>query len=215
LIPFIDFHTHTKNKDSAVFSVLNTYPNSVKVTVPFSIGIHPWYLEENTLASDLKNVENSLQNKNCVALGECGLDKIVKTDFELQKKAFVQQIHLSEKYKKPLIIHCVKAFDEVIAIKKELKPKQIWILHGFNKSNQLAKSLLKNGFLLSFGKALLTKAPLQKLAAEIDFSQFFLETDDATIDIKELYEKVALIKQCTTEEVKKKIYQNFKEKISI
>jgi len=210
---FINFHTHTKNNDAIVFSVLNTYPNLAKVTVPFSIGIHPWYLNENTLKKKLLEIESSLQNKNCIALGECGLDKIITTDFDFQKEVFIRQIYLSEKYKKPLIIHCVKAFDEVITIKKELKPKQIWILHGFNKSNQLAKSLLKNGFLLSFGKALLIKESLQKLVAEIDFSQFFLETDDAAIDIKELYQKVALIKKCSIEEVKKEIYQNFKQKM--
>ena len=144
MIPVIDFHTHTKNSDSTVFSVLNIYPNSAKVNVPFSIGIHPWYLTKNTLKKELSVIENSLQNKNCITLGECGLDRVAKIDFALQKEVFIQQIHLSETYKKPLIIHCVKAFDDLIAIKKELKPKQIWVLHGFNKSNQLAKSLLKN-----------------------------------------------------------------------
>lgn len=208
---FIDIHTHQKNTSTKVFSVLNIYPNSANFTMPFSIGIHPWYLEEKTISEALKTVEKQLQHKNCIALGECGLDKLAKTDFKLQQEVFSQQIALSEKYEKPLIIHCVKAFDELIALKKQVKPKQVWIVHGFEKNKQLGKSLLKNGLFLSFGKALLQHHSLQELVAEINFYQFFLETDDAAFDIKELYQKVASIKQITVDEVIRKITYNFKE----
>jgi TatD DNase family protein len=77
-------------------------------------------------------IEEKLKDENCFALGECGLDKITASDFELQKVVFKKQIQLSEKHQKPLIIHCVKAHQELIEIKKELKPKQVWIFHGFN-----------------------------------------------------------------------------------
>ena len=52
-----------------------------------------------------KENEEKLKAEKCFALGECGLDKITASDFELQKEVFKKQIQLSEKYKKPLIIH--------------------------------------------------------------------------------------------------------------
>jgi TatD DNase family protein len=188
---FFDVHTHTISSDEKVFSILNRYPNSTDFSQPFSIGIHPWFINTENLENELVVVEEKLQLQNCYAIGECGLDKVVKTDFELQKTVFKQQIILSEKYKKPLIIHCVKAFQEIIELRKELKPKQIWILHGFNKNGQVAHSLLKNGFILSIGSAIINNKKLQEVILHISLDYILLETDDSEFDIQEVYQKIA------------------------
>ena len=62
-----------------------------------------------------------MKDASCLALGECGLDKKVQTPLDLQQEVFERQLTLAEKYKKPVIIHCVAAFQELIAIKKKLK----------------------------------------------------------------------------------------------
>lgn len=59
---------------------------------------------------------------------------------------------LSETLRKPLILHIVKSFPEIIALRKQWKPTQPWIIHGFRGKPQLARELLAHGFHLSYGK---------------------------------------------------------------
>jgi len=207
---FFDVHTHKKSTQENVFSIENKYPNALDFTTPFSIGIHPWFVNEDKINEALLSVEEKLQEENCVALGECGLDRVSTTDFELQKFVFKKQIGLSENYQKPLIIHCVKAFQEIIEIKKEVKPKQIWILHGFHQNLQIAESLLKNRSILSFGAAIINNKKLQEVVLEIPLTSILLETDNAEIEIQAIYQKVAEIRKIEVEELQQQIHQNFK-----
>jgi len=207
---FFDVHTHKKSTQENVFSIENKYPNALDFTTPFSIGIHPWFVNEGKINEALLSVEEKLQEENCVALGECGLDRVSTTDFELQKFVFKKQIGLSENYQKPLIIHCVKAFQEIIEIKKEVKPKQIWILHGFHQNLQIAESLLKNRSILSFGAAIINNKKLQEVVLEIPLTSILLETDNAEIEIQAIYQKVAEIRKIEVEELQQQIHQNFK-----
>jgi TatD DNase family protein len=207
---FFDVHTHKKALLENVFSIENKYSDALDFTTPFSIGIHPWFINEDKIKEALLSVEEKLQEENCVALGECGLDKRTTTDFELQQFVFKKQISLSENYQKPLIIHCVKAFQEVIENKKEVKPKQIWILHGFHQNLQIAESLLKNGFMLSLGAAIINNKKLQEVVLEIPLASILLETDNAAIEIQAIYQKVAEIRKMEVEEFQQQIHQNFK-----
>lgn len=207
---YFDVHTHIISLDKKVVSILNTYPNSTDFTKPFSIGIHPWFINGEKVEEALLMVEETLQHKNCFAVGECGLDKMIKADFEIQKYIFRKQILLSEKYQKPLLIHCVKAYSEIINLKKEIKPKQNWILHGFNKNLQVAQSLLKNGIIVSFGAAIINTKKLQEVVLEISLENILIETDNADFKIQEVYEGIALIKNIKIEKLQEIIAQNFK-----
>lgn len=202
---------HIKNLQwKNIFSIENKYPNSTGFTNPFSIGIHPWFINKEQISRELLIVEEKLNNINCFAIGECGLDEVSEMDFELQKLVFRNQIQLSEEYKKPLIIHCVKAYQEIIAFKKELKPTQIWLLHGFNKNLQVAESLLKNGIILSFGAAIIHNKNLQDVVSKIPIASIVLETDDSNVDVIDIYKKVAEIKSIEVNELQYQINQNFK-----
>jgi TatD DNase family protein len=207
---FFDAHTHSLSSGKNVFSILNTYPNSLDFTQPFSIGIHPWFLNKEKIEEHLLIVESKLHHKNCLAIGECGLDKMIAIDFELQKEVFKKQIQLSEKYTKPLIIHCVKAHQEIIKIKKEVNPKQVWIVHGFNKNKQLAESFIKNGIILSFGAAIIQNIKLQKVFLELPILSILLETDASEFEIQEIYQKASEIKNSSLEDLQEVIRQNFK-----
>jgi len=209
-VDFIDIHTHQQNRAENVFTIQNKYPTSVDFSKPFSIGIHPWFIKKESLQNELLLIEEKLQDKNCFALGECGLDKISETDLTLQKIVFKKQLELSEKYKKPLLIHCVKAYQELIEIKKEMKPTQTWVLHGFHKNSQVAESLLKNGVILSFGAGIINRKKLQEVVFNIPISSILLETDTAEISIEKVYQKMAAIKNISLEELKSEIKQNFK-----
>ena len=206
---FIDIHTHNSFIQKDVFSIENKYPNSTDFSTPFSIGIHPWYISENTLQNDIKIIEEQLSSENCYALGECGLDRITDVDFSLQIKVFKQQIQLSEKYNKPLIIHCVKAFQEIIQLKKEIKPKQPWIVHGFNKNYQIALDLIRHQICISFGESLLKNERLQETFSKLPLDFLFLETDTSEEHIENIYNIASELRKTEKQIIINTVKQNF------
>ena len=211
---FINLHTHQFLNLSDVIAVVNQYPWEFNNSIPnYSIGIHPWYIDENRLELDLNTISEKLQLSDCLALGECGLDKRIETPMELQTVVFKRQLELVKQTNKPIILHCVAAFDEVIAIKKELKVENPMIIHGFSKNKQVANSLLKNGFYLSFGKYLLRSrnivTELEKVFKFAPENKILLETDTVEESIYEVYEKAAVIRGISVEKMKAIVFQNY------
>ena len=207
---YINLHTHTSRNDAEVLELVNQYPKSFDATIPFfSIGIHPWDIKEEDVAEGLSIIEEKNQLENCLAIGECGLDKRIDVPMELQVEVFEKQLVLAEKYKLPVVIHCVAAFQELIAIKKQLKVGVPMIIHGFSKNIQLAQQLIENGFYISFGKYLLQNPDLEEAFKSVPNDRFFLETDTIDESIKEVYQLAGKYKQLDTEELKNRITQNF------
>lgn len=197
---FPDVHTHFLTGNPYAILNANSSINSFH-----SRGIHPWFVNKNI---PLEKLESDLQHPKCIALGEIGLDKICGTDFELQRKLFIQQIELSEKYNLPVIIHCVRASNELVELKKEIKPTQHWIWHGFNKASILQQTL-ENEIIPSFGEAILHNESLQKELVNLESSQFLLETDTSTLSIKTIYKTVAEVRNQSTESLQKEQIGNF------
>ena len=207
---FFNLHTHKFTDNPNVLELVNQYPWEFDASIPnYSIGIHPWYIDENRLESDLKTIESKLQLKECLALGECGLDKRIEIPLALQIEVFEKQIALAEKYKKPLVLHLVAAFDELIAIKKRLKISVPIIIHGFSKNEQVAKQLIDNGFYLSFGKYLLRNPDLETVFKSIPNDRFFLETDTIEETLEEVYELAAEYKSIKMEDLIAIVNANF------
>lgn len=207
---FINLHTHQFSNLSDVMEVVNQYPWEFDASIPsYSIGIHPWYIDENRLETDLKIIKQKLQLDECLALGECGLDKRIEISLDLQISVFKQQLEIVKQTNKPIVLHCVAAYDEVIAIKKEMKIVNPMIIHGFSKNEQVAQSLLKNGFYLSFGKYLLRNPDLEKVFTFAPENQILLETDTIEESIYQVYEKAAAIKGISVEEMKTIVFTNF------
>lgn len=207
---FINLHTHQFSNLSDVMEVVNQYPWEFDASVPnYSIGIHPWYIDENRLETDLEIIREKLQLTDCLALGECGLDKRIEIPLDLQISVFKQQLKIVKLTNKPVVLHCVAAYDEVIAIKKEMKIENPMIIHGFSKNEQVAQSLLKNGFYLSFGKYLLSNKDLEKVLTFAPENQILLETDTIEESIYQVYEKAAAIKGISVEEMKAIVFANF------
>ena len=152
---FFNLHTHKYTNQFNVLELVNQYPQEFDATIPYySIGIHPWFIVEGRIEADLAIIESKLQEVNCLAVGECGLDKRIEVPMELQQMVFERQLLLAQKYQKPVVIHCVAAFQELIAIKKKLNISVPILIHGFSKNIQVAKQLVDNGFYISFGKYL-------------------------------------------------------------
>lgn len=209
---FFNLHTHRFTNQNHILELVNQYPWELDDTIPnYSIGIHPWYIDKNKLESNLQIIDEKLALPNCLALGECGLDKRIEIPLETQQNIFIQQILLAEKHKKPLVLHCVAAFQEIIAIKKEYKVTVPMIIHGFSKNGQTAKQLLDNGFYLSFGKYLLRNPELKTVFQSVPNDQFFLETDTVEESLEEVYALAANYKNLEIEEIKAIVATNFEK----
>ena len=207
MIPYINIHTHHLSQDNGVFLFNNRFGFDKEFFTEkyFSIGIHPWDADLQVSRTELEKI---IQHPNCLAIGECGLDKVINIDLELQKKVFVSQLDLAVKFQKPVIIHCVKAFDEVIEICSMYHSKIPLIIHGFNKSSQLAKQLIDKGFYISLNHSTFKKNDYDFSILSID--KLFLETDNNDfVLIEDVYQKAATCFQIQEDDLKEKIYSNF------
>ena len=204
----LNFHTHLL-KFSNHYSIKNMSDNFDKVptTGIFSAGIHPWYVKNNTFEIEMVQLEMALKKLNVIAVGECGLDKVCKTDFQLQENCFKLQIRLANILKKPIIVHCVKAFSETIILLQEEKCSVPVIFHGFNKGRILAEQLVSKGYFLSFGKHLF-QTRTAAVFKTLPLTHIFLETDDATTGIMEIYKIAAELRGISVELLSNQIESN-------
>jgi len=188
----VDIHTHhALNNELAILNL--TFADAAEKFNStedgfYSVGFHPWSADSYSII-ELNQLVKWATDKRFVFIGECGLDKNSKSDLNTQINTFKIQIQLSESIQKPLLIHCVGCFNELFEIKKQLRPKQLWIIHGFRGKPELANHALNIGFALSFGEKFNSESvritPIEKL---------FLETDESKHSITEIYEQIAEIK---------------------
>lgn len=217
--PFIDIHCHGYRPDadwlirSLDISEIAELPAwlSADERRYASIGVHPWYCDRQPPEHNEHNQRSLYSNPRILAVGESGLDKCIDIPLERQTAVFQGQIELAEQIGKPLIVHCVRAHNELIALQKSVRPNQAWILHGFNGKPALAEQLLRHGCHLSFGKSLLTPGhPSRKALLITPTERLFLETDAATqLSISEIYNEAAKILGLDIQTLQRRIVANF------
>jgi len=206
---FINIHTHSQIFD-AHLELVNLFLERNDRVKYYSYGLHPWHIDAN-FQDDLEHLREIAQEKGCLAIGECGLDKVSKVDFALQEKVFVEHIKIANKLKKPLIIHCVKAFNELINCLNHNNNQVPVIIHGFNNNDNIARVLNNEGYYFSFGKDLLGyESNAAKAIKTIGRKRFFLETDDKDLSIKYVYLKAGELLGVNDEIVQLQIEENFK-----
>lgn len=175
-----------------------------------SIGLHPWHVKKDSLDVDINLIELNANSSNVVAIGEAGLDKTIQTDIAIQLEAFHRQIDISISSDKPMIMHCVRAYNELIKIRKDRMIKQPWVFHWFNASEQTAQQLIRSGCYLSFGHMLFHETSKAfKTFSSIPVNSLFFETDDASVSIVEVYAKAAMVKGISLPALQAQIERNF------
>ena len=209
---FIDIHRHQPSGTDALEIIsIDTadFASQILRHNYYSLGLHPWFIAGQV--DWFNKMTSALADPKLLAIGECGLDKIIAIDLPTQIEIFSRQIEFSEQTGKPLIIHCVKAFNELIQLKKTRKSASSWIIHGFNHKPAVAKQLLKHGCYLSFGKALLKPASNAEAAlAQTPIERIFLETDAAAdIPISAIYAAAAKILGLDSMTLQQQIQKNF------
>lgn len=210
---YIDIHTHISGlKTPGCICIVNVdqIDASFQPTGLISVGIHPWNIGFSP-DSDFHNLQSLANNPLLAAIGETGLDSHCDTGFSLQEEVFDWHISWSETIGKPLIIHCVRAYQQLLAHRKRVRATMPWIIHGYRSSPQMAKQLVSAGCFLSFGTSIFRDPKkLSTIADVIGLERIFFETDDSPVPIAKVYKEAARALELEEELLAEQIFANFK-----
>ena len=213
---FVDIHTHLDNQ--AVIRILD---DNFEEKVLMTWGVHPWdvvdfnlsqisQISQNRIPTGFSSLKRTDSADMVWGIGEVGLDKVHKDTFEKQVEVFEKMIRLSESYAKPMIIHCVRAYSELISIRKKTKAKMPWVIHGFNSSVETMRQLLKYDMYISLGDVLYrNENQAIEILKNIPLDRLFLETDVSGRDIRDVYAKAASLMGCEIEVLCRQIFENY------
>lgn len=205
MIALLDIHTHHLPQ-LAGEAILNCYPDTFIPEVGgwYSVGVHPWHVTASAGGRyDTKTLLPLLKHSQVLAVGEAGLDKLADAPMPLQVEIFEWQARMAMEIDKPVIIHLVKAVDELLKLKETIRPTNPWIIHGFRGKAILAEEYLRHGFYLSFGE----KYQVEALRI-VPSDRLFLETDESTVPIAELYKRAAEVRRISCDELLETISEN-------
>lgn len=146
MIPEVaDIHTHNP---LATDAVINLAPGmTMRPDALYSVGIHPWWA-----VADFDWVESLARHPQVVMIGECGIDRLRGAHSPVEQLEMLRRhAELAEQVGKPLLLHVVRGYGEVMALHRQMRPSAPWIIHGFRGKPQLAKQLANMGIHLSLG----------------------------------------------------------------
>lgn len=208
---YLDFHTHRLRRQACknITEIVSIHLGKETEHDLYTIGKHPWWTEEVLSEYEKTALKAHLSNKRCLAMGEIGLDKFKGPEISKQINILKSQLTIASELEKPVIIHCVRAFDSLIKLKKEYPQIKNWCIHGFSRHTKLAKQLIDQGFYISLMPLI---KPLEKyinILKSLPLDRFFLETDSMpNISIEILYLQAAKTLDLTVEELKTQLYKN-------
>ena len=166
-MPAIDSSTH-----EMMLKTEKQFPSCVAM-----MGLHPCSVKPD-YETELEMIENWLQKRKFIAIGEIGLDFYWdKTFTEQQYKAFHHQIGLALRYRLPIVIHSREAIDECIDVVQQY-PELTGVFHCFSGSYEQAAKILQTGLMLGIGGVISFKnAGLDKVIEKTGVGSVILETD--------------------------------------
>jgi TatD DNase family protein len=181
----------------------------------FTVGLHPWFFGASDYEKPFLKIKKFADQNRIIAIGEAGFDKIRGASPDLQKKVFEEQAIIAEEHKMPLIIHCVKGWDDLLAAHKKLKPSVPWLIHGFHGKIETARQLLDRGMHLSIWYSFALIPESAELIRFIPKDRLFLETDGSDVDIRDIYNKVSSDLEISADELKSIILANYRRVFGI
>lgn len=193
---FKDIHTHRReDQEGGSLCSLPAEDVATGELHPFSLQLHPWHLDEKSVALFQEVARRETDNPHWIAVGECGLDGLCTTDMPLQEEAFLAALLCARANHKPVIIHCVKAWQKVGEMVREVWGKKgaaaardagcELIIHGYCKGRELAQQLLAAGFSLSAGERF-----HPELVSVIPPERLYYETDESSLSIEEIIRRI-------------------------
>ena len=184
--PYIDIHTHHQTSALTISTV----------------GVHPWQAvsESLPLREEIEAVD---------AVGEIGLDFACGVDRERQRQVFEQQLDLAEMLGKPVVLHCVRAFEEVMqCLRKRHLPAVIF--HGFIGSREQALRVIESQCFLSFGERTFRSTKTIDALLATPLERIFIETDESNTSIETIYARIAALRNISIEELLQATNENYR-----
>lgn len=179
-----DCHTHNLAATDAIISVEPDY-DRFDPSKLYTVGIHPWRTTDIS-NEDFQCLERLVELPCVVAVGEAGIDRNRGAERSSQIEIFRRQTELAESVEKPLIIHCVGGWNDILSVRRAVNPKMPWIAHGFRGKPELARQLIADGLYISLGER------FNPAAAEIiPLERLFVETDESTLPIEEIARRIS------------------------
>ena len=214
-VPFIDIHTHPNRVESETIIVQNIFPGDGFAAFNgrnfYTVGLHPWHVKTPDENNEMLHIlEEALEFDHVCFVGECGLDKKIAVDFKEQMRVFRAQVFIAEEFKRPVIIHCVKAYNEIFELHQKLHPEMPWIMHGYRGNIQITRQLGKLGIFFSFGESLFDEnsKSIESLKY-LPMEKIFFETDEFKGDVEQIYERAAILKNVSPDILKIEVWNNF------
>ncbi len=206
-----------------IFSMFS-YVDMIKL----SCGIHPYYVNK-MIKSDFLDLEKFISYRKIIAVGETGLDYKINIDKKNKKKqinVFLYHLYLSNKYKKPCIIHTRNSFNDTInSIKKFNISNFKAVIHCFSYTEKYFLSkFLDLGLYISISGLVTFKNTilLQNIIKYIPLNRILVETDSPyltpypyrgisnnPINIVFIFKKISLLKKISFYRVIKYNKKNF------
>ncbi len=212
---YVNIHGHRQANNIQEWVMMNLfaieYPPDDIDNGYYSVGFHPYNIGKMDERDTLAKVRLATGNPNIFAIGEIGLDKSIEPPFEDQMRIFKHQVEIAELADLPVILHVVKAFNEMIEFMKSHNPSVPMIIHGYNGSREMAEELVNAGFLISFGEAIAREhSKIIEALLSVPVEKLFLETDEGDLDIRELYHTAAEVKGIPVDQLRSQIIENAK-----
>lgn len=173
---FDDIHAHTHTGARVLTSVRpSEMPDAPEAGAWYSIGIHPWDTDRPVSDAEWARLEKLASHPQVAAIGEAGLDALRGGDSAVQEAVFRRQAAIAEQAGKFLVIHCVRRYGRIMELRRELRPRQRWIIHSFCGKPELARQLAAAGFDISLRRGCPRAEQLRQALPEL---KFFCESDE-------------------------------------
>ena len=211
---FVNIHAHSAitTKDT-IEIVQHSYSDKTQPNTLHSVGIHPWISQNVSAEMCVDFLDTATQNTKACFIGECGIDRACSVPLHVQIPVFETCVLFAQKNHYPLLIHCVRAYSDVLHILKQNNVTVPVIFHDFRGNSQQVKQLSAFQSFFSFGISLTTSQKAQEVFCDIPLSQIFLETDVADFSIASLYKNAAYLKAISLETLSNQIMENFERVI--
>ena len=215
-MPYLDLHTHAWPGVNPEVIALHAFdqleaPAFASHHAPCTVGFHPWHIRSDISANQWGWLEHAIVLPQVRAIGEIGLDALRGPEMAVQQAVFERQLHLANTVHKPVVIHCVRAFEPLQQSIRRVRPDVPLVLHGYRKSPELLLQLLAAGFQFSFGAALADqRSPARRALLLVPAYRRWLETDDSGWEIQKIYQLAASILTLDEKQIQEEIWHHAK-----
>lgn len=192
-----DIHTHAWPDGNASRVVFRSFHQQEQEAFAHykgccTVGLHPWFLEPGGMNAQWAWFEGTVWQPRVRLIGEIGLDGLRGPSLDFQLRCFDLQLYQADELGKPVVIHCVRAFEALKQSIRRIQPAVPLIIHGFNRKESILTPLLLLGLYVSFGASILKDGhPSIEALRAMPRERLFLETDDSGVPIDMIYRRAA------------------------